>query len=130
MVWQVNDDGAQVHPEKSKTPTPLFDSSNFATAAILPSSPSSSSIDVGQPSPGSGLQTEVESTSTDDMRSGRGDSPPGLEHYAISNQNVIEIAKDAMEEIMEDGKSGPVSLGPIEPKEDFTQHIGVDLSRQ
>ena len=167
MVWQVNDDGSCSSGAASTTSCRSFDSRqqvnnstiatetternpfesirNFAAASIPPSSPSSSSIDMGQPSPGSGLQTEVDdskSPSKEDVREGSVElaEEASLKHYTITNQNVIEVAREAVEEAVatavaateaaEEAAEDPIESTAAaieEPREDFTQHIGFDI---
>ena len=105
---------------------------------------------MGQPSPGSGLQTEVDdskSPSKEDVREGSVElaEEASLKHYTITNQNVIEVAREAVEEAVataappavaaaeeaaEEAAEDPIESTAAaieEPREDFTQHIGIDI---
>lgn len=123
MVWQVNENATPVVAENHQQ----HSSGNRNTLVVSPTSSSrsrtsSTTIDIAQPSPGSGLQTEAESESPT-TRSSREDLT-----MTIENPHVIEMARDAIEELsppdptIGDHSSTEPEV-PMEPKEDFTQHL-------
>lgn len=124
MVWRVDEaraSGLDLTDQPEPTAVENADSSSLRAS----DSPDGSVVDLG-PSPGSGLQTDIDSMETESLGDEGADNnlevpaPAGNDHAASS---PVEIGRDALAEQEKSLPSSRVSSVEPEPKEDFTQHF-------